>query len=254
MPEMTEAQWLSATDPEVMLRFLHGQAGDRKLRLFACACCRRLGPLLTDRRSRHAVEVAERFAEGTAGPDELAAARAAAAEVVVGRADHGGDAFADHAYPYATYYAHTSAARAATESAADGARASTYAARAASRTAATAVAWATTREGGRGGERRAQCALLRDLFNPFHPVTLDPTWLTPTVVSITRRIHDEADFLALLVLADALEEARCDDQQVLSHCRGPAEHVRGCWLIDLLLPGARPLLPAPADHSLSARS
>jgi hypothetical protein len=81
---MTEAKWLAATDPEPMLTFLHdrGGVGERKLRLFAVGCCRRVWHLLTYEQSRQAAEVAERFADGLATPEEwqgyYAAARWAA--------------------------------------------------------------------------------------------------------------------------------------------------------------------------------
>ena len=78
---MTEIEWLTNTDPHTMLMFLNGRVSDRKLRLFGCSCCRRIWHLLTDERSRKAVEVAEQYADGEMNDEELNAA-AAAAEAV----------------------------------------------------------------------------------------------------------------------------------------------------------------------------
>src|SRR5690242_2301147 len=76
---MTEAEWLACVDPEPVLAFLRSKATDRKLRLFACACCRRAPVLLSDQRSRAAIETAERFADDSAGAEELSGAHSAAA-------------------------------------------------------------------------------------------------------------------------------------------------------------------------------
>jgi hypothetical protein len=91
-------------------------------------------------------------------------------------------------------------------------------------------------------EGRAQAHLLREVIgNPFRPVTVHPSWLARndgTVVKLAQAINDERAFNRLLILADALEEAGCTDFDILAHCRSPGPHVRGCWVIDLLLADA----------------
>ncbi|MCE9560796.1 MAG: hypothetical protein K8U57_01950 [Planctomycetes bacterium] len=76
---------------------------------------------------------------------------------------------------------------------------------------------------------------LRDIFgNPFHPVALDPSWLTPTVVRLAEHIYHKRAFDQMPILADALQDAGCDNADLLNHCRQPGEHVRGCWVVDML--------------------
>jgi hypothetical protein len=78
--------------------------------------------------------------------------------------------------------------------------------------------------------------IFRDVFgNPFRPVVVEQTWLTARVVALAQRIYDNRAFDRLPVLAVALEEAGCDNAEILSHCRGPGPHVRGCWALDLIL-------------------
>jgi hypothetical protein len=85
-------------------------------------------------------------------------------------------------------------------------------------------------------EMAKQVSLLCDIVgNPFRPVTIDASWLTSTVVSFATAIYDERAFDRLPILADALEDAGCDDADLLNHCRQPGEHVRGCWAVDLVL-------------------
>ena len=88
-------------------------------------------------------------------------------------------------------------------------------------------------------EQTEQVRLLRDIFgNPFRFPSMDPAWLRwsdGTVVKIAQSIYDDRNFDRLPILADALEEAGCRDTDILGHCRQPAEHVRGCWVIDVVL-------------------
>jgi hypothetical protein len=78
--------------------------------------------------------------------------------------------------------------------------------------------------------------LLREIVgNPFRPVTADPTWLTSSVITLALQMDDCRDFSPMAVLADALQDAGCDNVDVLNHCRGVGVHTRGCWVVDLLL-------------------
>jgi hypothetical protein len=100
--------------------------------------------------------------------------------------------------------------------------------------------WESNYLGLKGGtawraERAAQAALVREVFgNPFRPVVCQPRWRTETVLALARAA-DAGVFEAMPVLADALEEAGCNDSELLNHCRGMVSHVRGCWAVELLL-------------------
>src|SRR5262245_12959799 len=78
---MTEAEWLGCDDPARMILFLGPRLSVRKLRLFGCACCRRLWHLLPDERSRAAIKAAERHADGDEDAGALLVARAGAHDV-----------------------------------------------------------------------------------------------------------------------------------------------------------------------------
>ena len=88
----------------------------------------------------------------------------------------------------------------------------------------------------RNAELRAHCDLLRDIFgNPFRPVVFDPRWLSASAVALARTAYETRNFSLLPILADALEDARCDSAEVLNHCRGLGLHVCGCWVVDGVL-------------------
>jgi hypothetical protein len=77
--------------------------------------------------------------------------------------------------------------------------------------------------------------LLRDIFgNPFWPPVADRAWLAPTVVMTAQRIYDSRAFDSMPELGNILHRAGCANRDVLDHCRSPAPHVRGCWVVDLI--------------------
>jgi len=245
---VTETEWAACREPEKMLTYLRdaGGASDRKLRLFAVAVCRRIWPLLTDQRSRKAIEVAEDWAEGRASEGDLAAARAQAEAAA-------NDSYWQARYP-GTHPEHvavraTLAAAQAVCSVVEGTaygEAAAQAARAAAHQAAAAVLFA--REDDPAAERASQAAqqaqeagqaaLLRDIFgNPFAAgPRLDAVlrWNDSCVVRIAEGIYREKAFERVGVLHDALLDAGLDSEAVLSHLREPI-HARGCFVIDLLL-------------------
>jgi hypothetical protein len=88
----------------------------------------------------------------------------------------------------------------------------------------------------RAGTRPTPRELLLDVFgNPFRPVAVDPAWRTPDVITLAEGIYADRASDRMPILADALQDAGCDNEDVLSHCRGGGPHVRGCWVVDLVL-------------------
>ncbi|MBA4192540.1 MAG: hypothetical protein C0467_31620 [Planctomycetaceae bacterium] len=72
--------------------------------------------------------------------------------------------------------------------------------------------------------------------NPFRSIVVDPSWLTSTVLSLAKGIYTDRAFERLPILADALQDAGCDSVEILQHCRDESlTHVRGCWVVDLVL-------------------
>jgi ribosomal protein L37E len=243
---MDEAQWFSSTDPAAMLAWLAGepkQAGDgprisdRRLRLFACACCRQVWHLLTDPRSRRAVEVAERYADG----DATEAERVAAADTA--NFDAPPTCFTCYVDPVdgLDHIARLPAANPALQ--------------AALLRDLVGNPWRPL-SGGRHVRDERVCETCGHRYDR-HPgkctvcgsdyirkwrVRDTWGWLTPAAVSVAQAAYQERDLPSgrldparLAVLADALEEAGCEDEQVLGHLRGLGPHVRGCWSLDVIL-------------------
>ncbi len=209
---MTEQQWAACCQAGDLLAFLRGRASPRKFRLFASACCRRLWGRCHDERTRRLIAVAERFADGAAGADELR-------EAVRGN---------EATDPTPQRWA---AANAAEADDADGAsRAAFWSAYALAR---TGLGQATYQE-----ESAAQCRLARDIFgDPFRPVTADPAWLKwngGLIGRLAQGMYEAGRFVEMPVLGLALEQAGCDLPEVLDHCREQEGHVKGCWVVDLL--------------------
>jgi hypothetical protein len=227
---MTEAEWMACTDPQKMLEFLRGKASDRKLRLFACASCSlrygehfRTIPLeVGGDPGQKAIQVAEHYADGLASSHEVEAAEKKASDY--------SDRFIDETFGF-------SEAAAAYWAAAGLLRESAF----------LMSAWPVTFPSDTEEMRAAQAALFREVFGllPFRPASLDPSWLTwkdGTIPRLAEVIyHDRElpsghlDHHRLAVLANALEDAGCENAEILNHCRGPGPHVRGCWVVDLLL-------------------
>ena len=226
---MTPDEWDACTEPQRMLQFLRESGGvsDRKLRLFAVASFRRGGWSDAHPAIRDMLGVAERFADGAAGDKERGAACAALAPLMRRAAN-----------PEPLPYAAAGAAHLGARKGQAAARAAWHAANLLrARVGRAGGDWA----GAARVEEAAQAAILRDVVGPFRPVILDPSWLTPAVLSLALASYDERilplghlDPLRLAVLADALEELGGADDAV-GHLRSEGPHVRGCHVVDLVL-------------------
>jgi hypothetical protein len=254
---VTEADWNSSQDPQAMLAFLRdvGKLSEQKARLFAVTCCRRLWELLKDERTRRGVEVAVRFADGTGFAEELSAVW-----TDTWRAYHDtekGWLSSQRSVPDAAFQAAMLAAQAVAWVTMDDDPRLPHAdglsrivrivpvVVESARYASYAMAQQEERAPGR--EHHAQVFLLRDLFGPlpFRPVPVAPVvlqWRDGTVVRLAQAAYEQRslpegrlDAFRLAVLADALEEAGCQDEEVLTHLREQKGHWRGCWMLDLLL-------------------
>ena len=231
---MTEDEWLTGSfsaktiPSDRMLELLRNQPGlGRKRRLLAVACCNRVMKWMPDE-CLPAVAVAERLAEGPVDEEERWAVYNAAGDAK--------DVQITLPQSWAGYCAYRAAGR-PTDYERPTSFQEDYAALVA-QTAAQPAAWVNRKWDNAVlvMERRAIADLIRDIFgNPFRPVAINEVWLTPAVVRLAQSIYDERAFDRLRFLADTLENAGCEESVILDHCRQPGPHVRGCWVVDLVL-------------------
>ncbi len=215
---MTEAEWLASNDPEQM--YFRGvktvRGSRRRMDLFCTACARLVCHLMEDEGARRAFEWLEANPgqrERPTGPGhvrDLFRGPARALFEAHHRREGGVSGGATHvAYDlWADWYEY---------------------------------AFPNVREyfAGRPGTLREDPrvylpAVMRDIF-PLRPVSINPAWVTSCILAMCRGMYESQNFAAMPILADALEEAGCNNADILAHCRKPGVHVRGCWAVDLVL-------------------
>jgi hypothetical protein len=228
---MTEAEWRACDDPAPMLELLNGRASDRSLRQLVCACYRRCGGY------------SQRPGGGLIGVSE-------AVDLVEQIEIENDPDFVER-----TRTAHTTfTQRASLSSHTEGGniagvghcllrpscstRDAVWALVCCCRVAGFLAAKRSldpAHLAAEAAEPPHQAALVREIFgNPARPVRFSPSWRTDTALLLANQMYESRDFSAMPILADAIQDAGCDSAGVLTHCREPAPHVRGCWVVDLV--------------------
>jgi hypothetical protein len=236
---MTEAEWFHTDDAKEMVNFLcqeqnghRRKVGRRKLRLFGCACCRNHWDVMIESRSRAAVEYMERLADEA---DVIAClekvqedARQGLTAIQYSHLRNPADPRLrdrDTREDLAATAAHALVSRQPWMSALADQDMRMYVGE------GDEVAHRLWRQ-----RLKRMADLLRDIFgNPFQVLKVPRGWQTANVVALAQVIYDERVYDRMPILGDALEDAGCTNADMLMHCRQPGEHVRGCWVVDLLL-------------------
>jgi hypothetical protein len=213
---MNESEWMASAECDRMLDYIPYRISQRKWRLIAVGFCRRIWGLLVDERSRQAVDASERWADGLIQLNQMNRIWNAAEPTLFHPIGDG-----------------PQEAPSAAHAAASPSKSATFRAAMRARTAVQVAG------GSAPVEERHQCDLIRDIVgNPFHRIALDRQWVSwnhGTLPAIARHIYEGRAYYDLPILADALEDAGFANTSILDHCRLPVEHVRGCWVVDLLL-------------------
>jgi hypothetical protein len=219
---MTEAEWGRVDDEEGLWRAL-APLGRRRRRLLASALVRALGHWVTDPAVVAALEANDLFADTSLPKARLRRARDALFRSMQAlERSHSTDATQRaekvglQAVRCATWYA-----------------------------CADAVPGAGVREAARAVQeveglpaedaRRRLYSVYREVAGPTPAVAWDPGSRTSVAVQLAAQMYESRDFGAMPILADALQDAGCENDDILSHCRGDEPHVRGCWVVDLVL-------------------
>lgn len=218
---MTARRWPRSTDPHEMLSYLGQQASDRKLRLYLCVCCRRISHLAWGERIPQLLQILEGVADGLVKAKEWKRAIRECYRASQSPANH-----AQSCLLGAIRYALMSPVDRAFVNLGE------FAASAFGYGEGTVIDW-----NAKARELREQSAILREIFgNPFYPVAFKSEWRTKDVMLLAKGTYEEPAFDRMPILADALQDAGCDSDDLLSHLRDTtAAHVRGCWALDLVL-------------------
>ena len=225
---MTEAEWLAGHDPGQMFQFVVATASQRRARLLGVGRCRRLWELFEAPRSRLAIDVAEQLADGAVSEAECRQAQAGAEAALDDRREQ--DTIST-SKEFILLSAPENAAIAILDS-------DPKTAAGCGRGVAYCLDFFVNPLASKllSTHDSDEVCLLHCIFgNPFRPVTLGPPWRTSTTVALAQQMYESRDFSAMPILADALQDAGCEHLDILGHCRGAGVHVRGCWVVDLVL-------------------
>lgn len=225
---MTEEEWFSTTDLWEMLKYVQPHCGERKMRLLAVACCHVLDDLFEDQLIRDALEAAELYADGHIEESILNEWSQKATEASEGLG------LSLTAPKYMAYSLVGTTAQTG-RYASDLGGVPGWVSQALACWAGHYWASPPWEEVQQQSARALRAFVIDVMDNPFWPAVLDSTWRTSDVLRLARQMYESRDFSAMPILGDALEEAGCDRADVLTHCRSAGPHIRGCWLVDLIL-------------------
>ena len=239
---MTESDWLTSTDFSEHARFAAERISARRQRLLAVAFCRAVGHLIDHPDLTEALATIERYADGRRDTSDVEQARQRCREIAmeayetyarqVDGGASGGRGSLQHELAWAVAYAATRPLPLVEV----GTHAATVAVQARIGLAfLLPVPSADVYDASAEQARVMRSVVWEVVGNPFRPVVDFTPWRTDTAVSLARTIYDSREFTALPILADALQDAGCDNDDVLTHCREPGAHVRGCWVLDGVL-------------------